>query len=312
VSSSAQLTSFEYVIVDVFTDTPFGGNQLAVFPDASGMSTGAMQKIALEFNFAESTFVLPACRSTQAARIRIFTPKCELPFAGHPTVGTAAVLAHLDLLRFENDGRTVIFEEGIGEICVHIGASTSRSIYTELILTRGVDQPRTRPVPHDVARALSLGVADISDVWFGAVGIPFCFVHLATEAAVDAAVLDLPAWTARVASTWAPQLFLFAGELSSGGMVYARMFAPAFGIDEDPATGSAAAALVGMLAERTAQENGAFDLIIRQGVAMGRPSTMSVRAQKQEGRVTRLHLGGPSVIVARGQMHVADLWSEKL
>ncbi len=289
--------AYEFVIVDVFSAAPFGGNPLAVVPDARGMSAGSMQKIAREFNFAESTFVIPPTDPSHAARVRIFTPRRELPFAGHPTVGTAAVLAHLGRLPYGAD-RRVVLEEEIGDVAVEIGEQRAARVYTELVLDAAVERPAIAPVTADLAAALSVTSATIEDAWFAAVGVPFCFVRLSSEDAVDAAVLDRQAWASSVASTWAPQIFFFAGDISHGGHVYARMFAPAFGIDEDPATGSAAVALVGALADRSS-DDGVLELEIEQGVTMGRPSTMRARAESVDGQ-RRLRVGGFSVVMASG------------
>lgn len=295
--------SHRFAIADVFTGTAFGGNQLAVFPDARGLSDRAMQALAREFNFAETTFVLPPEDPRHTRRVRIFTPAAEIPFAGHPTVGTAAVLARLGLIEVPGGTTTVVLEEGVGPVAVDIvfdGAST----VTRLTLETDVESPADRPAPEAVAAALTLPADAVVDAWFAGVGIPFCFVHLADRGAVDRAALDRATWAARFAHAWSPQLFLFAGETRPEGRLYARMFAPAFGIAEDPATGSACAALAGTLAERRPEGAGAFAWRIDQGVAMGRPSLIEAAAEKSDGRVTRIQVGGSTVIVGEGSMAV--------
>ncbi len=178
--------SHRFAIADVFTGTAFGGNQLAVFPDARGLSDRAMQALAREFNFAETTFVLPPEDPRHTRRVRIFTPAAEIPFAGHPTVGTAAVLARLGLIEVPGGTTTVVLEEGVGPVAVDIvfdGAST----VTRLTLETDVESPADRPAPEAVAAALTLPADAVVDAWFAGVGIPFCFVHLADRGAGDRA-----------------------------------------------------------------------------------------------------------------------------
>lgn len=302
----AGTTQYRYVIVDVFTETAFGGNQLAVFPDATGLSTEQMQKIAREFNFAESTFVIPATKLGGADRIRIFTPKREMPFAGHPTVGTAAVMSFLKLARSPDESGFVSYEEGIGSVSVRVAAPQGQKVFAELRLESPVERPEQVPVRSDLAAGLSLSELDILDAWYAAIGIRFCYVHLASQQAVDAAILDRQAWKDKLSGTWAPQIFLFSGPFESGATLYARMFAPALGVDEDPATGSASVALVGILAERVNSQEGVLGLQIHQGVSMGRPSAMRVFADRSSGKTRHLRLGGSSVIVAEGAMIIAS------
>jgi trans-2,3-dihydro-3-hydroxyanthranilate isomerase len=295
---------FRYVIVDVFTDTAFGGNQLAVFPDARGLSDRQMQTVAREFNFAETTFVIPASDPQKNDRIRIFTPKREMPFAGHPTVGTAAALSYLGAARAAGADGTLIYEEGIGPVALRTSPAIGNRVFAELSLQATLELPAGEPIPTDIAHALSLNEREIIASWYAAIGIPFCYVHLASEAAVDAAILDRPVWKAKLSETPAPQLFIFAGALKSGGELYARMFAPALGIEEDPATGSACVGLIGTLAHRQKPRAPVIGLTVRQGVAMGRPSAMTLFADLHEGEVQQLRLGGNSVIVAEGRMTV--------
>jgi len=296
---AAQNSSYEFVIVDVFTATPFGGNQLAVIPNARDLSDEQMQNIAREFNFAESTFVIPG-EQGRPDRIRIFTPKRELPFAGHPTVGTAAVLSYLQRSRPPDKDGLVTYQEEIGSVSTRVSSIAGAHVSCELSVVACLDQPDERPNLDHLAQTLCLSRRDVLDGWFAAVGIRFCFVHLASQKAVYNAVLDRQSWSTTVADTWAPQLFVFSGEFAPNAKLYARMFAPALGIDEDPATGSACVTLAGVLAELPQARDGPIALHIQQGVAMGRPSTMHASAEKLDGRMKRLTVGGPSVIVAQG------------
>jgi trans-2,3-dihydro-3-hydroxyanthranilate isomerase len=279
-----------FVIADVFTDQPFSGNQLAVFPDAQGLSDRAMQAIAREFNFPETTFVLPPWR------VRIFTPKAELPFAGHPTVGTAAVLTRLRKLDLPT---TLVLEEGIGPVPVEV-AMRGAHLHAQFTIEKPVETPAQRPERSAVAAALSLPEAAVLEAWFASGGVRFCFARLADKGAVDRAQLDRAAWAKHFREAWSSQIYFFTGDVD----VYARMFAPAYGIEEDAATGSAAVALAGVLAARRSQGEGIFTWRIEQGVAMGRPSRLEASAEKQEGRVVRVKVGGTTVVSAEGTMNV--------
>lgn len=284
--------SYEFSLVDVFSDQPFGGNQLAVFPDARGVREADMQALAREFNFSETTFVLPPDDPRCTHRVRIFTPQVELPFAGHPTVGTAAVIAA------RGWGREFVFEEVIGPISVTVEGDA-----IAMHVPSPVYDTTDNPVPvDDVATALSLPGAAVAEAWYGGVGLPFCFVRVADAATVDAAVLDRGAWQAGLASTWAPQLYVFAGDTAAGGSVYARFFVPGLGIAEDPATGSACASLVTGLALRAQEPDVDYRIEIRQGVAMGRPSTLTGIARKAGGKVVETVVIGSATLIGTGEI----------
>jgi trans-2,3-dihydro-3-hydroxyanthranilate isomerase len=279
---------YEFTLVDVFSDRPFGGNQLAVFPDADGIDDRTMQQLAREFNFSETTFVLPPRDPANTCRVRIFTPNQELPFAGHPTVGTAAVLASGDA-RF-------VFEEGIGLVTVTV---EGRIIRLHLTSPDYETSPETPPVTA-LARALTLPEDAIAESWYAAAGLRFCFVRLADRELVDRARLDKTAWEAGLAGGWSPHLHVFAVE-SAGEHVYARMFGPAVAVDEDPATGSACASLVASLAMRSGRD-GTYRVRVDQGVAMGRPSVLEGAATVANGRLTEVVVGGQATIVGNGTM----------
>jgi trans-2,3-dihydro-3-hydroxyanthranilate isomerase len=294
-----------FVIADVFTANPFGGNQLAVFPDARGMSDRAMQALTREFNFAESTFVLPAKNPAHARRVRIFTPGAEVPFAGHPTVGTAAVLARLGMVETPGGKATIVLEEGIGPVSVDVQLD-GKAVMTRFSLERPVERAASAPRPADAAAALSLPPTAVTDTWFASYGLPFCFIRLTDKVMVDRSVLDRAAWSAAFGRAWASNLFLFAGDGPASENVYARMFAPSLGVPEDAATGSAAAALAGSLAETSPQRTAEFAWRIEQGVAMGRPSLILASAEKRDGKVLRVRVGGTTVIVGDGHMTTPD------
>ncbi|MEW9531743.1 PhzF family phenazine biosynthesis protein [Microbispora sp. NPDC049125] len=288
-------TEYGYCIADVFTRAPFGGNQLAVLPDARGLSDRRMQDVAKEFGFSETTFVFPPDDPRNTRKVRIFTPASELPFAGHPTVGTASVLAtqgHVDVTR---TGGTLILEEEVGPISVEVDGAFSR-----FTTTAPFESPGSGPSPEAVATALSLPEEDIVGCWYGSVGLRFCYVRLKSRESVDRAVLNRAGWSAGIAGGWSPHLYVFAVESRDQDHIYARSFVPALGVEEDPATGSAAAGLAAGLARRRAGVHTALSLRIHQGVRMGRPSVIEATAHIRDGRLQRVSVGGFTTVVARG------------
>jgi len=291
-----------YVIADVFTEHAFGGNQLAVFPDGRGISERAMQKLAREFNFSETTFILPPEASGTDFRLRIFTPANELPFAGHPTVGTAAVLAREGLVPLDGGRGRVVFGEGVGPVTVELEVDDARA-FARLSLESAVEEAAP-PRLEDAAAALSLPADAVHDAWFATVGTPFCYVRVADRAAVDSAQVDRAAWSRHFAGAFSSALYFFAGDVAAGSRLYARMFAPGFGIEEDAATGAAAATLAGALANRLPERDGLFAWTIDQGVKMGRPSLLEASAEKRDGRAARVMVGGSTVLVADGSIRV--------
>lgn len=283
---------FRFYLVDVFTDRRFGGNQLAVLPEAEGLSVAQMQSIATEFNFSESTFVLPPENSANTASVRIFTPKAELPFAGHPNVGTAFVLASI------GDGLAspLRFEEQAGLVPVGVTYAAGRPVACELTAPQPLTLGDTLPVD-ELAGALVLSADDILTTHhaprIASVGVPFALVELRDSAALARATVDLPRFAA-----------LLPMDRATGVHLYTRMFAPFQGVVEDPATGSANVALAALLAALDPEPNGQFAWRIAQGVEMGRPSRLAANATKQDGEVTAARIGGGCVIVADGWIEV--------
>lgn len=293
---------YQFHIVDVFTSTAFGGNQLAVVPEASGLTAEGMQKIAREFNFSESTFVLPPANPRNTRQVRIFTPRRELPFAGHPNVGTACALVmrgHVGA----GDSHSLIFEEGIGLVTVDVKRQ-SGVFHGTMTMSGNIEQPAGVPSNRDLAAVLSLAERDVKRAFFAGVGLPFCFVQLASREAVDRAEIESGAWTKHLSTAWSPHLFFFSGDPQNGAELYGRMCGPAMGVAEDPATGSACAALVGALAAKPEFTGDTFRLSLQQGVAMGRPSNLEASAQKSNGAVTSISVGGGTAYVASGEIEV--------
>ncbi|MFH8572848.1 PhzF family phenazine biosynthesis protein [Streptomyces sp. NPDC017993] len=291
---------YGFVLADVFTEQPFGGNQLAVFPDARGLSGTDMQALAKEFNFSETAFVCPLA-DPDTHRLRIFTPHMELPFAGHPTIGTASVLAAGGHGRRQMDEGRMTFVEVIGPVTVDVHSTFSR-----MAVMAPFEAPSHRPPLQTIAEALSLTGEDLLECWYGGAGLQFCYVRLASADAVDRAVLDKAVWAADLADGWSPHLYVFAGEFHSGSTLYARAFVPAVGVDEDPATGSAGAGLIGSLTQRSALPDGEHTLSIRQGSRMGRPSLIEAGARTEGGRLVGISVGGFTTIVGKGTITVPN------
>jgi len=293
---------YPFHLVDVFSATPFGGNQLAILPDATGISTEGMQKIAREFNFPESTFVLPKNNPANSYRVRIFTPRAELNFAGHPTIGTACALVMKQHAQTVDPIR-LILEENIGPVMVDV-AQRNGGYHGTLTLSGKIDAPTGAPAPVDLAAVLSIEPAEVSQSFFAGVGLPFCFAQLKSNEAVDRAAVNRAAWRATLSRAWSPNLYFFAGDLRDGGNLYARMCAPALGVEEDPATGSACAALVGAMASKHDFGGTAYRLSIQQGVSMGRRSEIEAEARKSGGVVTSVSVGGATAYIASGEIEV--------
>ena len=295
---------YEFYIVDVFSAVRFSGNQLAVLPNAAGLTAAGMQKIAREFNFAETAFVLPANNKTATARVRIFTPAAEIDFAGHPTVGTACAMVYDG---HAQDG-VIVLEENIGLVPVDV-TRNGDALFGTLTHTSALDCPEIAPPNEDVAAVLGVRESDVVEAFYASVGLGFCFVRLASQEAVDAACLDKSAWSERMADAWSSNMYFFCGDLTHKSDVYARMMAPALGVQEDPATGSAVAALVGVAAAR-ARSDGVFELAVIQGVKLGRPSHITASATMADGQLESVSVGGPTVFTAKGRLDVDREWLE--
>jgi len=299
--------TYSYHTADVFTDVPFGGNQLAVLPDAAGLTDEQMLAITREFNLSETVFVFPPDDPKNTRRLRIYTPSGELPFAGHPTVGTAYVLAQTGEITLTGEETRIIFEEGVGPVPVLIRASAGKPVFTQLSAAK---IPERRPASIDaagLAEVLSLDPSDIrSDEPFVpeavSVGLPFLFVPLRTIDALGRARVREDVWERSLKKSWAPDIYLFVE--TGDGVVRSRMFGPKVGVSEDPATGSAAAGFGGYLAARSSKRDGTLKTLIHQGVEMGRPSRLEVETDVVGGEVKAVRVGGASVLVSSGTLHV--------
>ncbi len=299
----------KFYTADVFTDHLFGGNQLAVFPDGKGISDEQMQNIAREFNLSETVFVLPPETPEGTCRLRIFTPGRELKFAGHPTVGTAYILASIGDIPLEGDVTTVVFEEGIGPVPVEILASEGTPGFVQLTAAQLPEYgPHPPPVDH-LAAMLSIGVEDIlDDANDGpaaiSCGMPFLYVPLASIDAARRARLNWEWWQQSLSTHWAPLVYIFSRETERDGAdIHARMFGASVGIEEDPATGAAASALAGYLAPRSGG-SGTLEWMIEQGIEMGRPSMIRLQADVEGGEIREIRVGGETVMVSEGEFEL--------
>ena len=296
---------FRYYTCDVFTETRFGGNPLAVLPEAEGLSQQQMQQIAREFNFSETTFVFPA-KAGQTRHVRIFTPAREIPFAGHPNVGTAFVLASTGAFGEIRSDLTVTFEEEAGIVPITVYAEHGKVVRCELTAPQAVSVGRSI-APELVATAVSLTSADIVTATHppqvASVGLPFLITELKDRSALERARAAPSAFGALLAEDIRPSLHFYT-HARDGFDLRARMFAPLSGVPEDPATGSASCALAGLLAHCDPRASGSFSWRIAQGVEMGRPSTLIARAEKKAGVVETTWVGGAAVLVSEGTLHL--------
>ena len=299
---------FQYYTADVFTDQQFGGNQLAVFPDARELPEALMPRIAREFNFSETTFVLPAREPAHARRVRIFTPGGELPFAGHPTIGTAFILATIGAIPLSGDETRIFLEEGVGAVPVMIRASAGRPRFAQLSVAQLPRFGPPAPAARELARVLGLKPNEVLDGVLlpeaVSCGVPFLFVPVRDRAALGRARVRLDEFDALLRDYWTSKVFLFCDQPELTGSHYrARMFAPSIGVPEDPATGSAAVAFGGYLAKRDQRTEGTLRWVLEQGFEMGRPSLLEVEVDKRDGAVTAVRVGGNSVLVSKGEFY---------
>src|SRR5438874_11498280 len=292
---------YTFHIVDVFSSTPFGGNQLAVLHDAAGISTEGMQKIAREFNFGETAFVLPK-NDPNTYRVRIFSPRTELDFAGHPSIGTACALVMKQHVRLSDPIR-LILEENVGPVTVDV-ARRNGGFHGTLTLSGKIEAPTGAPSPTDLAAVLSIEPSEVRQSFFAGVGVPMCFAQLSSNEVVDRATMNRAAWAATLSRAWSPHLFFFAGNLRDGGKLYARMWAPALGIEEDSATGAACAGLVGAMASKPDFGGMTYRLSVQQGVLMRRRSEIEAEARKSGSVVTSVSVGGATTYIASGEIDV--------
>jgi trans-2,3-dihydro-3-hydroxyanthranilate isomerase len=294
----------KFVTVDVFTDQQFGGNPLAVVTDGSKLSTRQMQAIAAEFNLAETTFVLPSERPENTAKVRIFTPRAELPFAGHPNVGTAYLLGRLGECHGRPiQGDTLQFEEIAGLVRIELWREASAIIGARL----AAPQPLAvieDVEPEVIAEACAISAADIEmrnhRPCIASCGMRFVLAELKGLRALAAAQPCTDAFARHLPMDRVTGIHLYVWHSSGGADIQSRMFAPLYGVPEDPATGSANVALIGLLAQLRSELDLHLEKTITQGIEMGRPSRLTASAHKSAGRVTATYIGGRCVPMMEG------------
>lgn len=290
-----------FFTLDVFTQKKFAGNPLAVVLESDGLDTAGMQAIAREFNHPETVFVSPPADAKQRAAVRIFTPASELPFAGHPTVGTAVLLAILD----GGAERDFVLEEKIGNVPCHFEPRAADTGYVRFVVPSLPTAAGDLPGKTEIAAALSVSPDDIG--FEGAVpsrwsaGVPFSFVPMKNLDAVGRCHAN-PASFEKVFGIGGPgKVYIFCKETAEAGHdFHARMFAPGMGVVEDPATGSAAAAFAGLVAASGRYGEGEHNIRIEQGLEMQRASLIELGLTVSGGRLTSATIGGSAVIVTEG------------
>lgn len=297
-----------YVTVDVFTGRAFGGNPLAVVLDAGGLSTAQMQAIATEFNYSETTFVLSPRDNAHDAQVRIFTVRSEIPFAGHPNVGTAFVLA----TQSARPPARLKFEEKAGLVPVEILTEGGKVVGAELT----APQKLGKLAPFDAGRAAACASLAAGDIrtdrhppQIVSVGLPFVVAEVATREALRRAKPDAAAFARALPVDGCDAIYLYTRDVPPGEQpcdLQARMFHPGSnGLSEDPATGSATVAAAALLADLSGERDGELKLRIGQGVDMGRPSLLMTRVLKQGGAIVSAHVGGGCVPMMEGTFRLA-------
>ena len=291
-----------FATLDVFTDKRFAGNPLAVVLEPAGLDTAAMQTIAREFNLSETVFVFPPADKASRAKVRIFTPVSELPFAGHPTVGTAVLLGRID---GGTNARDFVLELNVGPVPCNVTPAGSDSGRTVFDLPR---LPQDVGVPADDATiAAALGV-EVADIGFDSMkaarwsaGAPYTMVPVRGLDAIKRCRVNSAQWDKAFGFDAHAAAYMFCRETATAGNAFhTRMFAPHQGVPEDPATGSAAAAFAGYLALQAEYQDGNHALVIEQGFEMGRPSLIELTLKISAGKPTGASIGGSAVVVSEG------------
>lgn len=300
----------DFDTLDVFTDRRFAGNPLAVVHGADGLDTAAMQTIAREFNLSESVFVMKPDNPAHSAKIRIFTPAMELPFAGHPTVGTAVLLAELRAGDGSRDmDSLVVLEEQIGVVRVGVKLRRNAAGFAEFDAPKLPEDSGPAPDVQLLAPAVGLepseiGFANHRPTYYSA-GVPFTFLPVSSLAVIARAEIQAGHWANAFGSTRTGKLSVYCREtIASSSAFHVRVFAPAAGVPEDPATGSAAAAFAGVIHRFDGLRDGHHKQMIEQGFEMGRPSHIAVGMEVERGQLTNVRIGGSAVRVSCGKIRM--------
>jgi trans-2,3-dihydro-3-hydroxyanthranilate isomerase len=298
------MADLRFYTLDVFTDTLFGGNPLAVVFGGESLGVDRMQAIAAEFNLSETVFVLPPVRATSTRRVRIFTPRAELPFAGHPTIGTAWLLAALGECASCEGGARIVLEETVGDVEVVVSMFADQPVAATMTVPLTPAKLAFEREAAQLAAMLALepdAVHPDFEPCIYSCGTPFIFVCLTSLDAVRRARLRVDVSERVFAGADTSMVFIYAFETESpNAHIHARMFAPAMGVAEDPATGGAVSALAGLLAAR--QQDGNHTQIVEQGVEMGRPSYLTLEYECRGGQASLVRVGGSCVRVSEGSL----------
>jgi trans-2,3-dihydro-3-hydroxyanthranilate isomerase len=302
---------YPYLLADVFTNRPFTGNPLAVFPEGEKVPPEMMLLISRELNLSETVFVLPPEDPRHAARLRIFTPGGELPFAGHPTVGTACLLAATG----RATGPHIVLEEEVGPVAVAL--STHEGLpHASFQVPLDPVGSATLLSRETLGAILSLPESGIGwpeegnrlaaapEVW--SCGVPFTVVPVSGRDMLRQARVEMALWQGKMAGGKAPNLFVVCRDGAEAGVIHARMFAPALGVPEDAATGAAAAALAGFLAAIAPGARGGERWVIHQGAEMGRPAVIELEAELRDGTATRVRVGGSTHPMGSGVVELPE------
>jgi trans-2,3-dihydro-3-hydroxyanthranilate isomerase len=301
------MPAYQYHLLDVFTDRAFGGNQLAVFTDGASVPPDLMQRIAKELNLSESTFVLPPSNSANNFHVRIFTPGKELPMAGHPTVGTGYLLAHVGMIARNSNPTIAVFEEGVGDIPIAITYKGDTAEPAMVWMTQ--PRPQFGPIAEDhalVAEAISLpeeAIASQYPVQLVTTGVPYLYIPIKTLADTRRIAVNTQACMELVERYGADGIFVFTQEVETeGSTVHTRMFAPGLGITEDPATGSAAGPLGAYLVHYGIVPSPDTHMVSEQGLEIGRPSYIHIEVDTEGGQYSAARIGGQCYYMGRGQL----------
>ncbi len=304
--------TLKFATLDVFTDHRFGGNPLAVFVDVAELPTEFMQSIAREFNLSETVFIMQPREARALRRLRIFTPSRELPFAGHPTIGAAQALLEEGLAGFSGSSGTFLLEEDVGLVRIDARREPGGAWFVQLTTAKLPEEGPAAPPVSELAKLLSIPEPDIlQDADFPQIyscGVPYLFVPLRNRQVLDQVIID-PAISRRLeARLGGLQVYLFSYDPErEDSQIRARAFLQeSGGIIEDPATGSAVAALAGYLVKRSWRKDGTLKWTIEQGFEMRRPSLLYLEADRSDSALTAVRVGGTAVRMSEGQLTSFD------
>lgn len=306
----AERRTIRFYQADVFTDVPFGGNPVAVVPDAQLLSDRELQQIASEMNLSETVFVFPPIDPSTVAKIRIFTPTQEIPFAGHPVLGTFFVLLKLGLLVLREPVTSALYESNIGVFSVEVHVLKGEIMRVVMSQPKPQFLGAVEPVKdlYEVDNALGLAKGQITDTKFPvevvSTGLPVMIVPVRTLTAVRSIAPDYTAINQLCARYGAQGIMVFTTmTVEDLSTVHTRMFAPSIGILEDPATGSASGALGGYLVQNGVVEVGPMtEIVAEQGYEMDRPSRILIQVESDDDAIQEVKVGGQAVMVAEGTL----------